>query len=141
MNTMIKREQASTRFNLLLIGLFAVFAAFLSVVGLYGVVSSAVRQRTAEIGLRIAFGAEPSGVVRLIIGQGLTLSTVGIGIGLLASFGLTRLMASMLVGIQPTDPATYTLVSALFLLVTVIACWVPARRAGVIDPVVALHEE
>jgi putative ABC transport system permease protein len=141
MNTAIKNEQTGTRFNLLLIGLFAVVAAFLSVVGLYGVVSSAVRQRTAEIGLRIAFGARPSSVIRLMIGQGLILSTVGIGIGLSASFGLTRFMTSMLVGIHPTDAATYALVSALFLLVSVIACWVPARHAGIINPVVALHEE
>jgi predicted permease len=141
MNTTIKSEQTGTRFNFLLIGLFAVVAAFLSIVGLYGVVSSAVRQRTAEIGLRIAFGAEPSSVVRLVIGQGLILGTIGIGIGLLASFGLTRFMTSILVGIHPTDSATYALVSALFLLVSVVACWIPARRAGIVNPVVALHEE
>jgi predicted permease len=141
MNTTIKNEQTETRFNLLLIGLFAGVAAFLSVVGLYGVVSSAVRQRTAEIGLRIAFGAAPSTVIRLMIGQGLILGTIGIGIGLSASFGLTRFMTSMLVGIHPTDAATYALVSALFLLVSVIACWVPARRAGIVNPVVALREE
>lgn len=141
MNTTIKSEQTGTRFSVVLIGLFAVVAGFLSVVGLYGVVSSTVRQRTAEIGLRIAFGAEPSSVVRLMIGQGLILGTIGIGIGLLASFLFTRFMSSMLVGIHPTDSTTYALVSASFLLVSVIACWVPARRAGVVNPLVALHEE
>lgn len=141
MNTTINNEQSGTRFNLLLIGLFAGIAAILSVIGLYGVVSSVVRQRTAEIGLRMAFGAEPRSVVRLMIGQGLILGTIGIGIGLSASFGLTRFMTSMLVGIRPTDAATYTLVSALFLLVCVMACWIPARHAGMIDPVIALHEE
>lgn len=141
MNATIKSEQTGTRFSAVLIGLFAVVAAFLSVVGLYGVVSSTVRQRTAEIGLRIAFGAEPSSVVRLMIGQGLILGTIGIGIGLLASFWLTSFMSSMLVGIHPTDSTTYTLVSASFLLVSVIACWVPARRAGVINPLAALHED
>ncbi len=103
--------------------------------------ASAVPQRTAEIGLRIALGAEPGGVVRLVIGQGLTLGAVGIGIGLGASAGLTRIMTSVLVGIQPTDPATYAVMSALFFLVTAMACWVPARRAGGIDPMVALREE
>ncbi len=141
MDTTMSREQAGTRFDLLLIGLFATIAALLAAVGLYGVVASAVRQRTAEIGLRIALGAEPGGVVRLVIGQGLTLGAVGIGIGLGASAGLTRIMTSVLVGIQPTDPATYAVMSALFFLVTAMACWVPARRAGGIDPMVALREE
>lgn len=141
MNMTIKDQQIETRFSFLLIAPFAFVAAFLSIVGLYGVVSSAVRQRTAEIGLRIAFGAEPGTVVRLMIGRGLILGAVGVGTGLLGSFGLTRFMTSMLVGIRPTDSATYALVSALFLLVSVIACWVPARRAGIVNPVVALHEE
>ena len=100
----MNREQDGTRFDLLLIGLFATIAALLAAIGLYGVVASAVRQRTAEIGLRIALGAKPSGVVKLVIVQGLTLCAVGIGIGLVASAGLTRVMTSMLVGIQPTDP-------------------------------------
>jgi putative ABC transport system permease protein len=141
MDTTIDRAQAGTRFDLLLIGVFAMIAALLAAVGLYGVVASAVRQRTAEIGLRIAFGAEPSSVVRLMIGQGLTLSAVGIGIGLGASAMLTRVMTNMLVGIQPTDPTTYAMMSALFFLVTAVACWVPARRAGGIDPMKALREE
>jgi putative ABC transport system permease protein len=141
MDPAMKREQAGTRFDLLLIGLFATIAGLMAAVGLYGVVASAVRQRTSEIGLRIALGADPSGVVRLVIVQGLTLGAIGIGIGLVASAGLTRIMTSMLVGIRPTDPATYAVMSALFFLVTAMACWVPARRAGGIDPMVALREE
>ncbi|HXW89396.1 MAG TPA: ABC transporter permease [Terriglobales bacterium] len=141
MDTTVNREQAGTRFALLLMGLFATFAALLAAVGLYGVVSSAVRQRTAEIGLRIALGAEPGGVVWLVVGQGVMLSAVGIAVGLVAAVWLTRIMTSMLVGIQPTDPATYVLVTALFLAVTVMACWVPAWRAGGVDPMVALREE
>jgi predicted permease len=141
MDTTMNREQAGTRFDLLLIGLFATIAGLLAAIGLYGVVASAVRQRTSEIGLRIALGAEPSGVVKLVIVQGLTLGAIGIGIGLVASAGLTRIMTSMLVGIQPTDPATYAVMSALFFLVTAMACWVPARRVGSIDPMVALREE
>jgi putative ABC transport system permease protein len=126
---------------LLLIGLFATIAALLAATGLYGVVASAVRQRTSEIGLRIALGAEPSRVVKLVIVQGLAIGAVGIGIGLVASAGLTRVTTSMLVGIQPTGPTTYAVMSALFFLVTAMACWVPARRAGGIDPTVALREE
>ena len=137
----MNREQDGTRFDLLLIGLFATIAALLAAIGLYGVVASTVRQRTSEIGLRIALGAKPSGVVKLVIVQGLTLGAVGIGIGLVASAGLTRVMTSMLVGIQPTDPTTYAVMSALFFLVTAMACWLPARRAGGIDPMVALREE
>jgi ABC-type antimicrobial peptide transport system permease subunit len=141
MDATMNREQDGTRFDLLLIGLFATIAALLAAIGLYGVVASAVRQRTSEIGLRIALGAEPSGVVKLVIAQGLAIGAVGIGIGLVASAGLTRVMTSMLVGIQPTDPTTYAVMSALFFLVTAMACWVPARRAGGIDPMVALREE
>jgi putative ABC transport system permease protein len=141
MDATMNREQDGTRFDLLLIGLFATIAALLAAIGLYGVVASAVRQRTSEIGLRIALGAEPSGVVKLVIVQGLAIGAVGIGIGLVASAGLTRVMTSMLVGIQPTDPTTYAVMSALFFLVTAMACWVPARRAGGIDPMVALREE
>jgi ABC-type antimicrobial peptide transport system permease subunit len=141
MDATVNREQDGTRFDFLLIGLFATIAALLAAIGLYGVVASAVRQRTSEIGLRIALGAEPRGVVKLVIVQGLTLGAVGIGIGLVASAGLTRVVTSMLVGIQPTDPATYAVMSALFFLVTAMACWVPARLAGGIDPMVALREE
>ncbi|HTR65193.1 MAG TPA: ABC transporter permease [Terriglobales bacterium] len=141
MDTTIDREQSGPRFDLLLIGIFAVIAALLAAVGLYGVVSSTVRQRTAEIGLRIAFGAEPARVVRLVIAQGLILGVVGIAIGLIGSLGLTRIMISMLIGIRPTDPSTYVVITLLFFLVTAVACWVPARRAGGIDPMAALREE
>jgi putative ABC transport system permease protein len=141
MDTTIDRAQATTRFDLLLIGLFAMIAALLAAVGLYGVVSSAVRQRTAEIGLRIALGAEPAGIFRLVIGQGLGLSAAGIAIGFVAAAGLTRVMASMLVGITATDPWTFAAVILLFFLVAAVACWVPARRAAALDPTVALREE
>ena len=141
MDTTVEREQSGTRFDLLLIGIFAVIAALLATVGLYGVVSSAVRQRTAEIGLRIAFGAEPARVVRLVIAQGLTLGVIGIASGLTGSVGLTRIMSSVLIGIRPTDLATFTTIPVLFLLVSAVACWVPARRAAGIDPMMALREE
>jgi putative ABC transport system permease protein len=141
MDTTIDRAQATTRFNLLLIGLFATVAASLAAVGLYGVVSSVVRQRTAEIGLRIALGADPAGILRLVIGQGLGLSAAGIAIGFVAAAGLTHVMASMLVGITATDPWTFAAMILLFFLVAAVACWVPARRAAALDPTVALREE
>lgn len=141
MNTTFDRAQATTRFNLLLIGLFATVAALLAAVGLYGVVSSAVRQRTAEIGLRIALGAEPAGILRLIIRQGLRLSAAGIAIGFVTAVGLTRVMESMLVGITATDPGTFSIMILFFFLVAAIACWIPARRAAALDPTVALREE
>jgi putative ABC transport system permease protein len=141
MDTTVDRAQATTRFHLLLIGLFAAVAASLAAVGLYGVVSSAVRQRTAEIGLRMALGAETGGIFRLIIGQGLSLSAAGIAIGLVAAAALTRVMASMLVGITATDPVTFAAMILFFFLVAAVACWVPARRAAGLDPTAALHEE
>jgi len=141
MDTAIDTAQSTTRFHLLLIGTFAVVAALLAAIGLYGVASSAVRQRTAEIGLRIALGAAPGGIFRLVIGQGLTLSLAGIAIGLVAAGGLTRVMASMLVGIKATDPGTFAAMILLFILVAAVACWVPARRAAGLDPTAALREE
>lgn len=136
----VGRAQASTRFSLLLIGVFAAIAAILANVGLYGVLSTFVRQRTAEIGLRMALGAAPSDILGLVVGQGLALSGVGIAIGLLVAAGLTRMMSTMLVGVRPTDPATFVSVIALFLLVAAVSCWIPARRAAGLAPTVALRE-
>jgi predicted permease len=141
MDATVDAAQATTRFHLLLIGVFAAVAALLAAIGLYGVVSSAVRQRTAEIGLRMALGAAPGGVFRLVIGRGLALSAAGIAIGLAAAGGLTRIMASMLVGIKATDPGTFAAMILGFFLVAAVACWVPARRAADLDPTVALREE
>jgi putative ABC transport system permease protein len=141
MDTTVEQAQAATRFHLLLIGVFAAIAALLAGVGLYGVLSSAVGQRTGEIGVRMALGAAPGGIFRLVIGQGLALSAVGIAIGFTVALGLTHAIASMLVGIRPTDPATFAGITVFFLLVSAIACWVPARRAASLDPTAALREE
>ncbi len=141
MEALVDRDQAPTRFSLLLIGSFAVIAALLASVGLYGVLSTLVRQRTAEIGVRMALGATPASIFQLVVGQGLLLSAAGIAIGLLAALGLTRLMTSMLVGVHPADPATFSTVAALFFLITAVASWLPARRAAALDPAVALREE
>src|SRR5213078_4130901 len=130
-----------TRFALILIGVFAGIAVILAAVGLYGVLSNSVRQRTAEIGLRMALGAAPGSVFGLAVRHGLRLSAAGIGLGLVAAFSLTRVMSSMLVGVAPHDPATFCAIAALFFIIAVIACWLPARRAASMDPTVALREE
>jgi predicted permease len=139
--SLIDKAQAGTRFSLLLIGVFAVIAGVLAGVGLYGVLSTAVRQRTAEIGVRMALGAEQERIFKLIVGQGFRLSAIGIGIGLFAAFGLTRMMHAMLVGVRPTDPATFGAIAVLFLLIGVGSAWLPARRAARLDPSRALRDE
>jgi putative ABC transport system permease protein len=141
MSAFVERAMAPTRFALSLIGVFAGIAGALAAVGLYGVLSTAVRQRTAEIGIRMTFGATPISIVQLILGQGLRLSGVGIGVGLLAAFALTRVMRTLLVGVAPTDPPTFAAISLVFLGVASLACWLPARRAAGLDPNVVLREE
>jgi len=110
---------------------------------LYGVLSTTVRQRTAEIGVRMAFGATGDSIFRLMIGQGLILSGIGIVAGLAAALALTGVMqkADMLVSIKPTDPITYASIAVLFVIIASLACFVPARRAAALDPNVALREE
>ena len=125
----------------MLIGVFAVIAALLAGVGLYGVLSNAVRQRTAEIGVRMALGATPGSVFKLIVGHGLRLSAIGLAAGVVAAFVLTRAMTSMLVGVKATDPATFTAMAALFLIIAAVASGLPARRAAHVDPLVALRHE
>jgi putative ABC transport system permease protein len=138
--TIVREAQAGTRFSLLLITVFAVVAGALAGVGLYGVLATAVRQRTSEIGVRMALGAERSDILRLIILQGLRLSAVGIVVGIVGAIALGRLMTAMLVGVKATDPATFAGITALFLTITVLASWLPARRAAGLDPKTALHE-
>jgi putative ABC transport system permease protein len=137
----VNRAQAQTRFALVLIALFAIIAGVLAGVGLYGVLASAVRQRTAEIGVRIALGAAPVSIFRLVVGQGLKLSAIGIVVGLAAAFELTQVLASMLVGVKPTDPMTFAAMAVVFLAMAAFASWLPARRAAGLDPSNALREE
>ena len=138
---LVAHAQAGTRFALVLISVFAIIAGVLAGVGLYGVLATAVRQRTAEIGVRMALGAAPNRIFQLVVGQGLRLSAIGVAAGLIGAFGLTRLLRAMLVGVQPTDPATFGVVAILFLMVAALASWVPARRAAALDPARALREE
>jgi putative ABC transport system permease protein len=141
MDSLVILAQAQTRFSLLLIGVFSGIAALLAGVGLYGVLATSVRQRTAEIGLRMALGAAPSSIFRLMVGKGLYLSALGIAIGLVAALALTRALTSMLVEVKPTDPATFVFVAVLFLFIAVMASWLPALRAAGLDPTTALRNE
>ena len=132
---------APTRFALILIGVFAAVAAILAMIGLYGVLSTTVRQRTTEIGVRMAFGATQGRILSLIIGRGLKLSLAGIVAGVLAAIALTRVMATLLVGVTATDPVTFATMAVMFALVATFAAWIPARRAAGLNPNVALRDE
>ena len=141
MDAVMEKAQAGTRFSLLLIGSFAVIAALLAGVGLYGVLATVVRQRTAEIGIRMALGAQSNNIFKLVVGQGLFLAGIGIAAGLIFAFFLTRGMTTMLVGVKASDPATYTTMALLFFLLAATASWLPALRASSLDPIVALRDE
>lgn len=124
-----------------LLGSLGLLGLSLALVGIYGVISYAVTQRTNEIGLRMALGARPLDVLLLVLGQGMKLTLLGIGLGAAAAFGLTRFLASLLVGVSPTDPLTFATLAALFCLVAMMACYAPARRAAKVDPMIALRHE
>jgi putative ABC transport system permease protein len=130
-----------TRFALVLIGVFGVTALVLAAVGLYGVLAYTVRQRTAEIGIRMTFGAGGRTILGLVVSQGLRLAALGVGIGVIAALGLTRVIASRLVGVEATDPLTFVAVAATFLAIAALACAVPAVRATRVDPLSALRIE
>lgn len=137
----VDKAGAQTRFALLLLGVFGAIAMLLTAVGLYGVLSDSVRQRTAEIGVRMALGAAPASIFQLVIGQGLRLSAVGIALGAGAAFYLTAALARLLVGVEPHDAATFAAIAVLFFAIAAMACWLPARRAAGLDPTAALREE
>jgi predicted permease len=129
------------RYPSYLIGSFAALALLLAMIGLYGLVSYSVAQRTRELGVRIALGAAPRDVLRLVLGEGSRLALIGVAIGLLAAFALTGLMRSLLFGVSPADPLTFIGVAMLFIVVALTACYIPARRATRVDPIVALRYE
>jgi len=124
-----------------ILGIFAGIAVLLAVVGIYGVMSYFVSERTHEIGIRVALGALPSDVLSLIGKLGLKLTLIGVAIGVGLAIGLTRMIAGFLVGVKPTDPVTYAVVAVVLVSVALLACYIPARRASRVDPVVALRYE
>jgi putative ABC transport system permease protein len=132
---------AEQRFNSLLLGIFAGIALLLAIVGLYGVLAFSVAQRTREIGIRMALGAQARDVLRLVLRQGLALSVLGVAVGILASLTGTRVLRGLLYGVAPTDPATFAAVALLLVAVALVACLIPARRAMKVEPVVALRHE
>jgi putative ABC transport system permease protein len=132
---------APDRLNLLLLGSFAALALLLALIGLYGVISYAVTQRRSELGLRLALGAQRRDILRLVIGQGMKLALLGVALGTIAALFATRLMTSLLFNVSASDPLTYGAIAALLVLVTLLACWIPARRATKVDPMIALRCE
>jgi predicted permease len=138
---LISRSLAEKRFAMILLGIFALLALVLSSVGIYGVVSYVVGQRTQEIGIRIALGAQRSDVLMLVLGEGTQTALIGVGIGLAAALGVTRLMTSVLYGVSATDPVTFIGVAMVLTGVALAACYIPARRAMRVDPIVALRYE
>jgi putative ABC transport system permease protein len=129
------------RFNMILLGAFAMLALALGAVGIYGVIAYTVAQRTHEIGLRMALGAQSREVLKLVVAEGMKFALAGVGIGLLASFALTRLMRTMLFGVSATDPLTFSAIAVLLSVVALLACYIPARRAAKVDPMIALRCE
>ncbi len=141
MDSIISDSLATQQVSLILLGAFAALALGLASSGIYGVISYLVRQRTQEIGVRVALGAKRADVLRLVLGTGMKMAAIGVAIGIAAAFGLTRLMASLLFGVSATDPLTFTVVATLLTLVALAACYIPARRAMRVDPMVALRYE
>ena len=141
MEELVASATAQRKFAMVLLGTFALIALLLAAVGLYGVTAYSVTQRTHEIGLRMALGAQQGDVLKLVLGQGMVLATIGVALGLAAALALTRVMSTMLYGIGAMDRTTFVVVSLLLAIVALLACYLPARRATKVDPLVALRYE
>jgi predicted permease len=141
MNDVIAASLGQRRFSMILLGVFAVVALLLASLGIYGVISYLVGQRTHELGIRIALGARRLDVLRLVLNQGMKMVLGGVALGLVVAAGLTRLIARMLYGVSATDPVTFVVITLLLMTVALLACFVPALRATRVDPLVALRDE
>jgi ABC-type antimicrobial peptide transport system permease subunit len=139
--TLVASATSSARLNLALMAVFGGLALVLACVGLYGVVSYSVSRRTRELGVRLALGASPAGVRRLVLAEGARLVAASLAVGVVGALALARLLRALLVGIAPWDPPTYLCATAILAAVALFACWVPARRAARMDPVAALRAD
>jgi predicted permease len=141
MEDIVSRSISRQRFNVFLMSVFGSSALALAAIGIYGLMAYSVAQRTREIGIRMALGAEATQVRRMVIVQGMRLAIIGVVVGVVAAFGLTRLMASFLFGVQARDPAVFVVMPLVLTIVSVIAVWLPARRASTVNPLIALRYE
>ena len=141
MDSIIADSLAERRFSMILLGVFAALALLLASIGIYGVISYVVGQRTHEIGIRIALGARQIDILRLVLAGAGKLAAIGVGIGLIFALGLTRLMANLLYGVGPSDPLTFIAVPAILISVALLASYLPARRATQVQPITALRYE
>jgi putative ABC transport system permease protein len=141
MDRVIANSVAPRRFQMMLLGLFALLASVLAAIGIYGVIIYSCSQRTREFGIRIALGAGRQDVLSMVVRQGIKLALMGVGLGIGGALALTRLLSSLLYGVKPTDPLTFFVASFVLTVVALIASYIPARRAGKVDPTVALRHE
>ena len=137
----VARELVAPRFNMLLVGIFASVALLLAAIGIYGVIAYTVARRAREMGIRMALGAQRWDIVKAVVVQGMVPTTIGVGLGLVGAVGLTRVLDTLLFGVNPTDPVTFAAVAITLAAVAALACYIPARRATRVDAVVALREE
>lgn len=141
MDQVLSEATAPRRFNMIIMSVFASVALMMAGIGLYGVMAYSVTERTHEIGIRIALGAQVGNILRMVVGQGLVLALIGVAVGLTGAFALTRLMTSLLYGVSATDPITFIGVAVLLVVVALLACYLPARKATKVDPMIALRYE